>query len=565
MKQEKKTFELKEGMNSGDLTQKIKLHVALNSGGKCCFPDCSKHLIQKGTIIGECAHIIPKKVGFVRENWQTPLEDRKKPANLIFLCSEHHTIIDDPDNANKYPAGELFEWKKKHEEWVLSMGKVNNIPVPIRIRLEKTIASLEEELTKEINISTQLLQRLLIECKTLLRRWYLDKAEILLAQIEILLSDIDNADLNIELKALQADFFWKQGKIPEAKSMYLALLGTSEHAEAMIDYIDLCYSTPEDGDRNSEYEEKLKHIAPDHPRFKLLKLHRQYQLQEKIDTEIKEKKWTDDDWLNGQFYLAYALFFDLAGDLKKRDHFIDQWGKLLPESSRPNLFHILFTIADNSRDGIKQNSDSCVLRKKIQEQEKIISSEEKDPLSRGDRISLLAYKVIFYGVIPHSSLAEPEELRNTRDELFALVLESYFDMQINRLLADVLNVVLIDLTQWKGLVASILTSKVIPSTDVIDLIFLQGLKLQIDIAEIRIVITTYSRSDLADLLNAVEQKNIAKIIQAINEKEEQFKLQFLQSIIDAALRIELFQNVELGEESDSTKMYFLLEAYEASE
>jgi len=93
---------LTKGQDSGDITPKVKLHVAFNSGGKCCYPDCLKHLTLEGSNIGECAHIIPKKVGFVREDWQTPLENRKKPNNLIYLCPEHHTIVDDPNNADKY-------------------------------------------------------------------------------------------------------------------------------------------------------------------------------------------------------------------------------------------------------------------------------------------------------------------------------------------------------------------------------------------------------------------------------------------------------------------------------
>ncbi len=557
-----------DGKDSGEPSPKTKLHVAFNSGGKCCFPNCLKHLTLEGTNIGECAHIIPRKVGFVREDWKTPLADRKKPANLIYVCSEHHLVIDDLDNSDKYLASDLIAWKAKHEAWVLCRNKdTPSIPETVRKRLEETMASLDRDLAGEVSISRQLLARLLADCKVLLRRWCLGKVEVLLSQAEILLSDFDDLNLNAELQALQANFLWKQGKIPEAKAKYLRLLESSDYVEGMLDYIDLCYSAPEDGDKASEYEEKIERIAPDDPRLKIIKLRRQYQRQEKLETEIKEEKWSDDDWLNGQFYLVYALFFDLANDLKNRDHFIDQWEKLFPDSARPNLFRTLFMTVDAYRKGIENHSDALTLLGRVQAQEQVIYSNGKDPLSPHDRISLLVEKIKSYSAILHFSGRGLEELAKTRDELFALVNGSYFDTHIDRALLVVLCTVVLDLPQWKGLVAAILASRVVPSADLIDRVFLQGLKLAVDTVDtpgIRQVIAAYSRNDLSDLLDAVEQKTVHEILRAIDGKEEKFKLLLLQSINDPNLRVELVQNIESPEASGVDTRFIQLEAVEAS-
>lgn len=557
--------QLIEGADSGPISGKTKLHVAFNSGGKCYFPGCPKHLTLHGTNIGECAHIIPKKVGFVREDWQTPLTDRAKAANLIYVCSDHHAVIDDPDNATTYPASALRAWKDKHEAWALSQDKnAPGIPGGIRQRLEETADSLSQELTREARISTHLLTRLLGECQTLLRRRYLDKAEVLLSQAAVLLADVDNPALNADLRALQAYFLWRQGKIRESKAAYLKLLEEIHHVEGMLDYIELCDSAPEEGDRSEEYEAAVRKAAPDHPRLSLMELMRRYRLRKTLDIEVTEEEWSDDEWINAQFYLQYALLFDLAHEQKKRDHFICQWERRFPESPRPALFRALFMTVGAARKGISNETEAVTLLEKIHEQERRIYLAEKDPLGPADRMSLLVDKIKVNLSVLHFSLADPTIVGELRNEFLSLVNNSYFDSHVNVLLPEVLRAVVIERPQWDGLVAAIRASKVEASGELNELMFLHGLNLGVPPEEIRRCIAVSSGENLNELLNAVEHMNAPEILRIINKREDEFKLMLLQSINDPHLRVSLVRDVEWPEANGPDKLYFHIEALLAS-
>lgn len=556
-----KNGELKKGADSGDPSPKVKLHVAFNSGGKCYFPGCTMHLTLEGTNIGECAHIIPKKVGFVREDWQTPLADRKKAANLIYMCPIHHAVIDDLDNAAKYPASELFSWKKTHEATVLSQDKdASDIPESVKKRLEETISTLSAELTNEINISVQLLSQLLSECRTLLRRWYLDKAEVLLSQVEMLLSDIENSELNSELKALKANLTWKRGRIPDAKAMYIELLETSSHLDGMLDYIELCRAVPEEGDRGEEFEEKAKEIYSTHPRLVLIELLQKLQQDENLQHEIVETKWADDVWLNGQFYLTYALFLNCSGDLEKRDHFIAQWEKQAPHSPRPIFFRALFIAADAQRHGIGNHEEAVALLREIKSQEEMFGAKGKDPLNTRDQITLLVTKIRVLAAILHLSAEDSNELRETKDRLLALVNDQYFDKQIDHSLSEALSVVQLDLSQWEELVSNINSTRVVPAKDLIDLLFLQGINLGVDPDELRNFVAGFSRDDLSDLLKALAQQDATEIVRAIEGRDTKFKIILFQSINDVGLRTKVIDSTELPEEAEIDKLFFKIEA-----
>jgi hypothetical protein len=93
-----------------------KILLAMNSGGKCAFENCRIPLSEKGTIVGEAAHIYGEKKGAARYKADMTDEQRDKYDNLIYICPRCHTIIDKQEQ--HYPAELLFEVKFKHEEWV---------------------------------------------------------------------------------------------------------------------------------------------------------------------------------------------------------------------------------------------------------------------------------------------------------------------------------------------------------------------------------------------------------------------------------------------------------------
>jgi len=83
------------------------------SGNRCAFPKCRASIIHEDTLLGEVAHIKGLNVGSARhDKTQTP-EERNAYPNLILLCPNHHTIIDDDELS--YTVERLNSIKAAHE------------------------------------------------------------------------------------------------------------------------------------------------------------------------------------------------------------------------------------------------------------------------------------------------------------------------------------------------------------------------------------------------------------------------------------------------------------------
>lgn len=94
--------------------------LQLRSGNRCAFPGCNAPLVKKTafgtrlTITGEIAHIVSEKPEGPRGGHALPLGEHDKYANLIFLCSSHHTEID--AHPEVYTVERLRQMKQNHEE-----------------------------------------------------------------------------------------------------------------------------------------------------------------------------------------------------------------------------------------------------------------------------------------------------------------------------------------------------------------------------------------------------------------------------------------------------------------
>jgi len=88
------------------------------SCNQCANPECSRKLIAKDgeTIISQICHIEAASPYGPRYNPQMSDDERRDFDNLILLCDECHSIIDNMANKNKYTVKLLKEWKRKHED-----------------------------------------------------------------------------------------------------------------------------------------------------------------------------------------------------------------------------------------------------------------------------------------------------------------------------------------------------------------------------------------------------------------------------------------------------------------
>jgi len=91
---------------------------------RCSFPDCRIKLTQDKKLasdsfpLGEQAHIIGENENSPRGRSTLTKEERNSYFNLILLCPNHHTIID--NNPEDYPIEKLHLIKDQHELWIES-------------------------------------------------------------------------------------------------------------------------------------------------------------------------------------------------------------------------------------------------------------------------------------------------------------------------------------------------------------------------------------------------------------------------------------------------------------
>lgn len=98
-----------------------RIILAFRSGGVCAFPKCGKHLtydakVGDDTYVGEAAYIRGEKPTAARYGASMTDDDRDNVRNLIYLCTDHHTIIDKVEA--DWPTPTLQELKDNHEKQV---------------------------------------------------------------------------------------------------------------------------------------------------------------------------------------------------------------------------------------------------------------------------------------------------------------------------------------------------------------------------------------------------------------------------------------------------------------
>ena len=93
------------------------------SAGRCAFPGCRESCILEGTASespsarrGRIAHIVAHSDTGPRSSPSLSPQDRRKYANLILLCANHHDDVDAHEAT--YTVEILRQWKREHEQWV---------------------------------------------------------------------------------------------------------------------------------------------------------------------------------------------------------------------------------------------------------------------------------------------------------------------------------------------------------------------------------------------------------------------------------------------------------------
>ncbi len=114
---------LHNGFGRMSITTKELKILLQKSGNRCAFPGCGELLlhvsddnIDEKTVLSNISHIVAQSKDGPRGQYPLPPEDRDKESNLLLLCENHHTIID--DQPQKYTVERVRQFKEDHEKLI---------------------------------------------------------------------------------------------------------------------------------------------------------------------------------------------------------------------------------------------------------------------------------------------------------------------------------------------------------------------------------------------------------------------------------------------------------------
>lgn len=102
-----------------DFSAKAKKEIAARAGYRCSFTGCNALLIGPNgdsfIELGECAHIYAAAGQGPRGQANLSKEAIISVENGIYLCHEHHKLIDSAEGCSKFDAQTLLQMKEAHE------------------------------------------------------------------------------------------------------------------------------------------------------------------------------------------------------------------------------------------------------------------------------------------------------------------------------------------------------------------------------------------------------------------------------------------------------------------
>lgn len=97
------------------ISQPVQKKLFALSGNECSFPGCNERLfnLEEKVFLGEMCHIRAVSATGPRYDSNYPKNDVDSFENLLVMCPNHHTTID--ENIEKYTVEVLLNMKSEHE------------------------------------------------------------------------------------------------------------------------------------------------------------------------------------------------------------------------------------------------------------------------------------------------------------------------------------------------------------------------------------------------------------------------------------------------------------------
>lgn len=88
----------------------------LLSGNQCAFPNCTEPLLKNNNTWNcEVAHIYGVRAASARADHGLTNEQLRAPSNLVLMCPNHHTEIDNKELESTYTVAVVEGYKAEHE------------------------------------------------------------------------------------------------------------------------------------------------------------------------------------------------------------------------------------------------------------------------------------------------------------------------------------------------------------------------------------------------------------------------------------------------------------------
>lgn len=552
---------LTDGLDSGSVADKVKTNLFAAQLGICAAPKCDNRIHVNKTRLGECAHIIPKKVGsHPREDYKTPLEDRRLEPNLLYLCEGHHKFIDNKDLATQYPADLLRQWKTEHEKWAAQVRKeATYLSADLEAKLQSAIAVLGEGATQ----SKELISKLLQTCREQISHGRLLEANALFSQVELLVSALGDPELTERTNIIAAVLEYKAENVHKAKEHLLEIIQNNTEAhDAMFEYIDICETAPEPGDSPEKFEQTVTTLLPGHPRLKMLAAVRAYRTQETAKVNASDEfPVITDPLLKHRFFIQKAIVYDVAEEKDKRDALLDQASVEFPNSPRINLFRFVFKAVDTLRSNPSQVAlEECLFFS----EEEMRLAQGKDPLIARDHLAWDFHKFLVQCELLRLFGVE-KNLDETAEELLNTLSGCFADRNILAILNDVLHIVQVPEDKLVSLFNILTDSKVVKPPELLQLMLLQGLAHPAQYKVIREFMNEEGMPQYTDILDAVINRDANKVAESANKvASDDFNLGLLHFLNDKKFASEVSARLTVGDEGRQSFIFSQIETLTAA-
>ena len=458
-----------------DVRNSTKVALAFKSYGICYHPKCDQKLVRENVAIGECAHIIPKSLGAVREDWTTPAEERSKLSNLMYMCPGCHAIIDNQELKHQHPASLMREWKKLHEEKDWQQNTASRL-VDVQ-ELFKDVYHTQRTLALDI------VKGLLEDIRENIRESIFENHNQTIDKIEIILSIHPDEKSRLECEALKAKLFWCHGDIEQAKNAYLLLLQESSDMDIIMDYLNFCTEAPEPNDQYEKYKQLAKDTDPKHPKILLHEFKNACDIEVSTLAPIDESKWPETLHLWTDYCLAHISYYDKLDNAEKRNKLIEHYALKDPDS--PNLWLIsslvklanFYKLENRSYQDIKDSIEDL-------EALELRLETSKRKIRNVNLLNLVAQKIRLCGLAYQQSFRLDSFDENIK-KFFHIFENCYFTSSIDTHITNVLDTGIYVQSLWSRVTNKIAASNVCPSSDLLKCLYLCALRERIPHNEIR--------------------------------------------------------------------------------